>query len=71
MTPASEFRLLRKRRCLTGEALARLLGHITGRNVRYRESGEQPPPHTVLLLMRLWAGPRLPKALRLKSPSTR
>jgi DNA-binding transcriptional regulator YiaG len=68
MTPAAEFRALRQRLSLTGEGLARLLGHKTGRNVRYWESGEQAPPHAVLLLMRLWADPRLPKALRPSSP---
>jgi DNA-binding transcriptional regulator YiaG len=72
MTPAQEFRALRQRLCLTGEALARAL-HVSGsRNVRRWEAGDIEPPWAVLELMRLWADPRLPKSLRPNnSPSTK
>lgn len=66
MTPAEEFRLLRKRLCLTGEALAKALHVSTGRTVRYWESGDREPPWAVLELMRLWSDPRLPKSLKPK-----
>jgi len=71
MTPNQEFRSLRARLALTGEALARCLG-IDARTVRRweqdpKQKGWRPVPEPILRIMRLWADPRLPNALRPKT----
>jgi transcriptional regulator with XRE-family HTH domain len=71
MTANQEFRLLRKRLDLTGEALAKAHG-IDARTVRRWEQDENTDgwrkvPEPILRIMRLWLDPRLPKKLRPKT----